>query len=102
KGALRRPFLLLDCLESFPDGVEDPVDLRFLDDERRREGEDVAGPADQYARFEDLEEGFVGALAGRAGPRLELDRAHQADVAHVDDMAAALEGVQAVLEVLLE
>src|SRR5688572_32240119 len=43
---------------------------------RKRDG--VARHADQHAGLERLGEDLVGALAGLAGARLELDRRHQA------------------------
>ncbi len=41
------------------------VDVRLLDDQRRRQGDDVAGGADQHAALEALAEDVEGALARR-------------------------------------
>src|SRR5438034_131899 len=94
--------LLFERLEYFPHRVEDALDLRFLDDQRRREGEGIAGIADEDARLEALHQPVVAAAAGGSRLRRQLDRAHQAEVADVDDVALALQRVDRVFPVLLK
>src|SRR6478736_9056347 len=74
------------------------VDVRFLDDQRRRQGDDVAGRADQDAALEAGAEDVEGAFAGAARNRLELDAADQADVADVDHVRRFAQRVQRMLE----
>src|SRR5438034_7464290 len=91
---------LRNRLQYLPHAAEQAIDLRFLDDERRRQRDDVAGNADQHAALESFHEGFIRAPGGRAGARLELDRRDEPAVADVDDMARTLERVGGVLPVL--
>ena len=56
-------------------GLADAVDLGFLDDQRRRERDDVARGADQHAAVVGVEEGLEGAARGLARDGLKLDRA---------------------------
>src|SRR5512145_2402433 len=65
--------VLRNGLQRLPNGCEQAIDLWLFDDERRRQGDDVAGDTSQHAAFEGADESFVGAPARRAGTRLELD-----------------------------
>src|SRR5688572_16941498 len=76
--------------------------MLLLGDERRAEGERIHHRAHEHALVPALLERLEGARAARAGARGELDRADQAEVAAVDDVRQALEGVDAVLEMLFE
>ena len=69
--------------------VDELVDVLLLDDQRRGQGDDVAGRADQAALLESLDEGGEGPLRRLAADRLQLDGADQADVADVDDVPAS-------------
>src|SRR5687768_14004313 len=64
--------------------VDDLVDVLALDDQRRRQRDDVAGGTYQHALVEAVEEDVERALARLTGDRLQLDAAHQAEVADVD------------------
>ena len=71
------------------DGFHDLVDLALLDDEGRRDGEDVAGLAHENAVLVAIEEHIVAALAGLAWARFKLDAGNEAYIADVDDVRAA-------------
>src|ERR1043165_2998600 len=103
RAAARSPAMsrrLGDAFQRLANRLEDAIDLRRLDDERRGEGERGPGPPPQRAGLQDLEERFVRARPRLAGARLELDRAHQADVADIDDVALAFQRVDPLLELL--
>src|SRR6185503_4084782 len=68
------------------DRRHDLIDLRFLDDERRRTRERVAGRTNHHAGLEALEESLKRARSRRTLSRLELDAGDDADGPHVDDM----------------
>ncbi len=72
--------------------------VRLLDDQRRRQREDVAGEAHHHAGLEALDVHFQSAPADRACARLELDAADQAEIADVDHVPRALERMQRRLE----
>ena len=75
--------LILHRSQHVAHGLEDVRDLLFVDDERRREREDVAREAHQHARLEALHERFVSARARRAVARFEFDARDHAEIAHV-------------------
>jgi hypothetical protein len=62
------------------------IDLRLLDDERRRQRDDVAGYADKNAAVEAVDEDFERARRRCTGSRFELDATNKTEVANVDDM----------------
>src|SRR5687768_3051780 len=67
--------------------LENPVDVAAIEDQRRRQGDDVAGAADQQVVLAERPlEHLVAAGAGRAGAAREFDRADQAEIADVDDV----------------
>eukprot|EP01022_Parablepharisma_sp_SALTPOND_P021543 TRINITY_DN427_c0_g3_i1.p1 TRINITY_DN427_c0_g3~~TRINITY_DN427_c0_g3_i1.p1 ORF type:complete len:877 (-),score=398.28 TRINITY_DN427_c0_g3_i1:14792-17422(-) len=97
----------LRCSEGSGQGLEDGrqlaeqlVDLLLVDHQRWRQGDDVAGHADQDAIVEGTHEGVIGAGADAAGNGRQLDAGDQADGAHVDDMRQAAQCVGSVLEVV--
>src|SRR6185503_20384818 len=71
----------LDCAAQ---RVDDLVDVLTLDDQRRRQRDDVAGGAQKHAFVEAVEEDVERALGRLTGDRLQLDAAHQTEVANVD------------------
>src|SRR5690606_37723505 len=81
----------VDLVQYRADAVDDFVDVPLLDDQRRRQRDDVPGGADQQAFLECPHEGGEGALARLAVDRTKLDRADEADIAHVDDMRRILQ-----------
>src|SRR5215468_2701087 len=83
-GRPRRVPTLFHRFQHLAQLIEHLVDVGLLDDERRREGDDVAGDADQQAVLVGPQEGFEGAGAGFAGARLQFDAAEEAEVAQVD------------------
>src|SRR5690606_36095695 len=83
-------------------GVEDAVDVLARGDQRRRELEGVARHAHHQAALVAGEHQLEAALARLAGERLQLDRAHQAEVADVPHARQVATVVQRVLEVRLE
>jgi hypothetical protein len=69
------------------------VHLPALDDQRRRQGDDVAGHAGQQAAVEGGLERRHGAGGRGAGTGLQLDAGDQAEVADVDHVAGVLQRV---------
>src|SRR3954467_2477525 len=96
------PYILSRCLEHVGERAEQRVDLFLLDDERRRQRDDVAGRADQHALVVAGEEGVEGALRRLARDRLELDAADDAEIAHVDDMRQAAHGMRRLFPIRRE
>src|SRR6516164_732205 len=86
-----------DLREHLPQRVEDPGDLAFCDDQRRRERDDVARHADEEPRLIGRDQRLIGAAAGRAGTRLELDAGDEAEIADVDHMRGVAQPVGRVL-----
>ena len=87
-------------LLSTPDkNIDELVDLLLLDDQRRRQRNGVAGGPNQEPALERLDEARMGALAGLARDRIELDGADQPDIADVDDMRQALQRMDRVLPI---
>src|SRR5262249_50918832 len=101
-GRPRRVPTLFHRFQHLAQLIEHLVDVGLLDDERRREGDDVAGDADEQAVLIGLQEGVEGAPADLAGERLELDPADETEVAQVDDALHALQGVDGILPILGE
>ena len=77
--------------------------MRLLDDQRRRQRDDVAGGADQHAALEAFD-GRRRTRACRAAPAIGSSSiaADQAEVADVDDVRRALSECTRVLEVRRE
>ena len=86
-----------DRRQHLAERLDDLVDLRFLDDQRRRQADRLAGLAHQNALGKAGGEHLIGALQRRARPGLKLDRGDQADIAQVDDMVRALQAVDRIL-----
>lgn len=57
---------LMHQLQGITEHRDDVLDMGFLSYQRRREGYDVAGDADQQAPFEAIDEDIVSARTGRA------------------------------------
>src|SRR4051794_36802651 len=93
---------LVERLDNLPHRFEDAVDLRLLDDERRRESEGVGGVADQHAGLEALHECVVAPAARCPGLGRQFDRAHQTEIADVDDVGRTLDRVDRIFPVLLQ
>ena len=70
-----------------------------MDDQRRRQGDDVAGRAHEDAAVEGLDEARVRAPAGFVREGLELDGADETDVADVDDVRQAAQGMHCLLPI---
>ena len=68
----------------------DLMDLRFLDDERRRERYDVARLPRllQNAVLEAVHQNLVGAFARLVRSRLQFDARDEAEIANIDHMRA--------------
>src|SRR3990170_664808 len=86
-------------LEDAGKDLDKLIDLLLLDDERRRERDDVAGCAHQESAVERLDEARMGAFARFAGDGLQLDGADQPDIADVDDMRQALQRMHRLLPI---
>jgi len=78
----------LQCIAK--DG-DDRFYLSTLDDERRRESDNVAGYADQQAPLEAIDEDIIGARARRTITRRQFDGADKAEIADIDHMRQALQ-----------
>src|SRR4030095_2674214 len=63
----------IDRLQDLAQFIEHLVDVGLFPDQGRREGDDVAGDADEQAVLVGLHEGLEGALGDLAGARLQLD-----------------------------
>src|SRR5690606_14097320 len=63
--------------------AEHLVDMLLLDDERRRERDDIAGRADEQPLLEAFEESLERARRRLAGPGFQLDRPDKAKVAKI-------------------
>ena len=74
----------------------------LLDDQRRRERDDVARDAHEQSLLECAQEHVEAARPGLARNRLQLDRADQPEIAQVDHVRQTLERVHAVRPVLGE
>src|SRR5260221_2446455 len=90
---------LCRCLEHVGERAEQRVDLFLVDDERRRQRDDVAGGADQHPLVVTGEEGIEGALRRLAGDGIELDAADDAKIAHVDDIRQAAHRMRRLLPI---
>src|SRR5476651_1849825 len=77
---------LFDVAQHLGENAEQLVDLILLDDQRRRECDDITGGADQQPLLETFHERFIGPRTRLARPRRQLDAGDQADVADVDDV----------------
>src|SRR6185503_20846211 len=72
--------------------LEDLGDLLFLDDERRRQSDRIAGDTQHDAEVvEALFHRIISALAGRSLDRIEIDCRDKAYGADISDMLLALE-----------
>lgn len=80
--------------QTFAQPFGDFVNLRGADDQRRRQGDDVAGHPDQQAGIKHRPEDVLAARARRPRARRQLDAGNQAEIADVDDMRQALQPVQ--------
>ena len=88
------------ALQHLGDRAEQLVDLRLVDDQRRRQRDDVAGGADQHALVsKHFRKTSKARAVGLPGDRLQLDAADQAEVADVDDVRQALQRVRRVLPI---
>src|SRR3546814_19607644 len=67
------------------------VDLRPLDDERGRQGDDVAGHEDQQHLFETIDENVIGPRAHRTLPGPKLDARDEPDGAAVVELRGILQ-----------
>src|SRR5690606_36957757 len=76
--------------------AEHLVDVALLQDQGRRQGDDVARGADQQALLEAAEERLEGPLRGLAGHRLQLDAGDDPEIAQIDDVTRTLQGMDRV------
>ena len=90
---------LVELLEDRRQSVEDLINLFFFDNERRRQGDDVARRANEDTLLECLEEAVKGAFSRLARDRLQLDGPDEADVADINHMRQTLETVQGILPI---
>src|SRR5258707_11473187 len=74
----------VEAAQHLADGAEDLVDVALVDDQRRRQRDDVAGGADQQALVVTAQEGLEGPLGRPPGKRLQLDGGDQAETAQID------------------
>jgi flagellar biosynthesis/type III secretory pathway chaperone len=79
------------ALQRIAEDRDDILEMLLLCDQRRREGDDVAGHADQQALLEAIDEDVIGARARRAVARGQFDAGDEADRADVDDVRQTLQ-----------
>ena len=77
--------------------VGDRLYFLLVNDERRRHGDDVSGGPDQHAPVESRAEGFAAASARGALAWRQFDGTRETDVADIDDVRFARQGVQCLL-----
>src|SRR5687768_11962912 len=93
---IRRGTDSVQAVDDLGQSLEDPVHVLALDDERRRQGEGVAGGADQESGIECRDEGIVAARAGRTFTGGELDAGDEAVGPQVHHVPAAFQCVHGV------
>src|SRR5439155_2851428 len=76
-------------LDRIPKDRDDVVDMAFLDNQWRRQRKGVAAHAQVKATIEAIDHDVIAARGHAVLARRDLDRAHQADVADVDDVRQA-------------
>src|SRR5215207_2330130 len=76
------------------------VDMALLDDQGRRHRKAVAAHAEIKPAIEAIHHHVITARADAVAARRQLNRAHQADIADVDDVRQALERMQCIAPVL--
>ena len=85
---------LIKGFQYLPNAPEHLVDLPFPDDQRRRQGDDVAGGANQQPAVEGAVEQLGRARAWRAVTRAQLDAGNKTKGSNVDDVPPAAQGVR--------
>jgi hypothetical protein len=84
------PNAVLICLryglDRRADRANELVDLPLVDDQRRRERNDVAGDAGEDTAVEAVDEDLEASGTGRTRPGLELDPADESQVTNVNDV----------------
>src|SRR5438874_13360082 len=87
----RREQLSGHPLDGVAEDRDDIVDVALLDDERGRQRKGVAAHAEVQPAIEAVDHDVVATRTDRTVTRRQLDRAHQAAIADVDDVGQALQ-----------